>query len=107
MKIGENGFVVWMIRLVGMGGILSIVFMLMAQSKSEGIQTKSISVLEDRNTLMEERIEKRDEKFDKFLMQQTRKALLDSVNNATLMQFLAKQLEFNGVVQEHIIKENN
>ena len=107
MKIVENGFIVWAIRLVGVSGILSVVYMLMAQSKVEGIQVEAIDTLKERNTAMEGRIEQRDAKFDTFLLQQTELNTTTKLQQETLMKFLEAQVEFNGEVQKHIIKEDN
>lgn len=53
------------------------------------------------------RIEKREEKFDKFLTQQTVKNALDSVKTEAIIEMLKEQKIFNGEVSKHIIREDN
>ena len=103
----KNDLGTWATRITMMVGMLTIIGMLMLQAQDKGVMVTDIKNNKDRNTLLEERLEIRDVKFDTFLVQQTKKNTIDSMNTVVLMKFLEKQIEFNGVVQKHIIKDEN
>lgn len=97
----------WVTRGITVTSVLAILGMVMSQSVDKGKMLKEIEHNGDKNTALEMRIEKRDVKFDTFLMQQTRKNIIDSLNTVVLMKFLEVQIEFNGKIQEHITKDEN
>ncbi len=97
----------WVSRIGILVGIATIIGMLYSQTIDKGKMLKEIEHNGETNTLLQERVELRDVKFDTFLIQQTKKNTIDSMNTLTLMKFLDRQIEFNEVVKEHIIKEDN
>lgn len=106
---GNTGM--WATRITMIVGVATVIGMLYSQSVDKGRLLKTVENVEERNTAMELRIESRDVKFDTFLIQQTKKNTIDSMNTVALMKFLeqqvalnAKQLEFNGEVKEYIIR---
>lgn len=100
----KNDVGTWATRITMLIGMITVISMLMLQAQDKGVMVTDIKNNKDRNTLLEKRAELRDVKFDTFLVQQTKKNTIDSMNTVVLMKFLEKQIEFNGVVQEHIIK---
>lgn len=96
----------WITRGLTISALIAIIGMLMSQSFDKGKMVKDIEHNDETNTKLEERIEKRDVKFDTFLMQQTRKNIIDSLNTAVLIKFLEAQIVFNGKVQEHITRDD-
>jgi len=98
---------VWASRIAIVVGAATIIGMLYAQTIDKGKMLKDIEHNGDKNTLMELRIEKRDVKFDTFLIQQTKKNTIDSMNTLTLMKFLDAQIELNKEVTKHLIREDN
>ena len=106
MKLnGEAG--TWISRGLTLSALIGIIGLLMSQSVKEGVQTKSIDVLEKKDIVIEEKIEQRDVKFDAFLIQQTELNTTTKLQQETLMKFLEAQIEFNGEIQKHIIKEDS
>lgn len=99
-----NGISLWVSRGITVSAVLTILGMMLAQSKQEGVQDTLIVNNKDRNTVMEERMEKREAKFDTFLLQQTELNTTTKLTNEALLGFLKKQTEFNGEVKEHLIR---
>ena len=105
MAIKLNGNTgLWASRVAIIVGIGTIIGMLMSQSIDKGKMITNIENNGDKNTILEAMIEKRDAKFDTFLLQQTKKNTIDSMQTIELLRFLEKQTELNEVVKEHIIK---
>ncbi len=111
----------WALRISILVGILTMGSWLYTQTVDKGKMLKSIENNGDRNLLLEARIEKRDVKFDTFLVQQTKnliqqtkKNTIDRMNTVALMKYIDSQIElnkqqviFNGEVKEHMIREDN
>ena len=100
-----NGIGLWVSRGITVSAVLTILGMMLAQSKQEGVQDTKIEINGDRNTVMEARMEKREVKFDTFLIQQTQLNTSTEMTNKALLEFLKKQTEFNGEVKEHLIRD--
>lgn len=108
MPLKMNGnTTAWISRLLTGGVLLTILTLLLAQSKQEGIQETKI----DSNTVIATKV---DTNFNKFILQQTRKSIIDSMNTDAIIKLLNKQVEFNDKqtefnedVKEFIIKKEN
>ncbi len=94
----------WALRISILVGVITIISMLYSQTIDKGKMLKEIEHNGDKNTALELRIENRDVKFDTFLIQQTKKNTIDSMNTLTLMKFLDAQIALNKEVTKHLIK---
>ncbi len=115
MKVNMNGNTkVWATRISIAAFALTVIGMLYSQTVDKGRMLKTVETVEEKNTAMEIRIEKRDVKFDTFLIQQTKKNTIDSINTIVLMRYIdvqvrinEQQIILNNEVKVHLIKADN
>ncbi len=105
MKVNGHGNTLY--RGLTFSVLITIVVMLMAQSKAQGKIEEKAVVNSDRNTLLEERQEKYDDNFTQFMISQT--ALNTTLSNFVEQQIEAnkEQKELNEEFKEHIIRGEN
>lgn len=129
---GKPSWLTWILALsVVLGVVLSVTKLsdrmfnkgagsaLLAQSVKENTKdiigvVEGIGEVADSLIAVKKAIEQRAKNWDKFLRQQDRKAILDSVNTERLMEFIGQQVDlnkqqvkFNGKIEEHLIRANN
>ena len=87
------------------GSLITIIVLLMAQSRAQGKVEEKIDTNDGRNTKLEARQDGYDQKWEEFIISQT--AL-----NTTLTNFVEQQVELNkiqtklnGEFKEHIIRD--